>query len=590
MDTASAITVDSVTPTSPMDQTNSALSPVCMQASTDSGLPSANTTALDDHPASTPHDGEEDDESYTSFDATTQLSAQLHDTTLSKPKASLAVPALLKGHAMVTQANNVWTFSQSFPQDCVDRVIAAATAPLQKASQATIAIESTSDDVATVACSGQLRSVQHAALLVRLRCVLNTASEAALAELTKALNEYQPFYQRRLSSADVTRFESGHFFKSIHALANCQLDVVPSDNDDGTATLLMMGTHAQLGYSQQLVEAVRLSTQDGGTNGRLYDLMVPSKDRPEPTLRLHVLDDHIGRIMGKQGAIIGSLQKKHNVIINIPKRQIAGTRSREFWIQGLHIQLEACLSDILRLLNPDGSPTAPYLVLPPNWPTFPMEDRPNLGQAHRASASPRLPRSAATALTPAASRRQPRSPHHATHNVRQQLQYSGRDSPHLYSLQVNPQFRPTMIPSPISPIHCSPFSSTVRAASPVAFAPNPHHAYAYPPFGYSVPLVVRNQRVTQVQWQQWVGNGWLSSVQQCCQVELEALATGLLTDGVVYVDYCIKGYQHNVMEAARLLTSVPVGQPSIAFSQTSVPFGQPPVPMDQSQHATSSSQ
>lgn len=57
-----------------------------------------------------------EDECYRSFDPTSQLSAQLDHTTLSKPQALPALPAVLANSgATVSQAAGVWTVVVAVP-------------------------------------------------------------------------------------------------------------------------------------------------------------------------------------------------------------------------------------------------------------------------------------------------------------------------------------------------------------------------------------------------------------------------------------------------------------------------------------------
>lgn len=130
-------------------------------------------------------------------------------------------------------------------------------------------------------------------------------------------------------------------------------------------------------------------------------LQGPSRDSTIPALRLHVRDEHIGRIMGKGGAIVTQLQHTHQLVINIPKQRIIGTKVREVWLRGQPTQLHACHAAMLQLLHPDPTELQTTMLIPPAWPEFPVETRP--------SASPRMRRSTAAEVTPS----QPYAAHRA---------------------------------------------------------------------------------------------------------------------------------------------------------------------------------
>lgn len=83
---------------------------------------------------------------------------------------------------------------------------------------------------------------------------------------------------------------------------------------------------------------------------------------------VHILDEHVGRVIGKRGAHIKEIQDASQATVYLPKECLPGTNVREVVISGTPSAIARCRELLQAKMTPPNQALLPLPIVQPQWP------------------------------------------------------------------------------------------------------------------------------------------------------------------------------------------------------------------------------
>ncbi|EGD75849.1 hypothetical protein, variant [Salpingoeca rosetta] len=142
----------------------------------------------------------------------------------------------------------------------------------------------------------------------------------------------------------------GSNIRQMEALSGCQVNV-PAECEPGTSVrkITLRGSPESVRYCKQMLE--QKIREDGGD---------PSAPATETITKIaYIPDDHVGRVIGRQGSTIRQIQELSGAHMDIAKECRPGEYQREVTVTGTPAQVEKCEELIRKKVSGESLPPAP---------------------------------------------------------------------------------------------------------------------------------------------------------------------------------------------------------------------------------------